>query len=39
VRALAFSIRLGTPWGNQIGEKRVMDEWTQEVRFREEASL
>jgi hypothetical protein len=24
-----FSIKLGTPWGNQIGEKRVMDEFTQ----------
>jgi len=25
----AFSIKLGTSWGNQIGEKRVMDEFTQ----------
>jgi hypothetical protein len=24
-----FSIKLGTSWGNQIGEKRVMDEFTQ----------
>jgi Domain of unknown function (DUF4136) len=24
-----FSIKLGTSWGNQIGEKRVMDEVTQ----------
>jgi hypothetical protein len=24
-----FSIKLGTPWGNQIGEKRVMNEFTQ----------
>jgi hypothetical protein len=24
-----FSIKLGTAWGNQIGEKRVMDEFTQ----------
>ena len=24
-----FSLKLGTPWGNQIGEKRVMDEFTQ----------
>jgi len=24
-----FSIKLGTPWGNPIGEKRVMDEFTQ----------
>jgi Domain of unknown function (DUF4136) len=24
-----FSIKLGTSWGNQIGEKRVMDELTQ----------
>jgi hypothetical protein len=24
-----FSIKLGTPWGNQIGEKRVMDAVTQ----------
>lgn len=24
-----FSIKLGTSWGNQIGEKRVMDEITQ----------
>jgi hypothetical protein len=24
-----FSIKLGTPWGNQIGEKRVMDEFTE----------
>jgi hypothetical protein len=26
-----FSIKLGTSWGNQIGEKRVMDEITQAV--------
>jgi len=24
-----FSIKLGTAWGNEIGEKRVMDEFTQ----------
>jgi hypothetical protein len=24
-----FSIKLGTSWGNQLGEKRVMDEFTQ----------
>jgi len=24
-----FSIKLGTTWGNQIGEKRVMEEFTQ----------
>ncbi len=24
-----FSMKLGTSWGNQIGEKRVMDEFTQ----------
>ena len=24
-----FSLKLGTPWGNQIGEKRVTDEITQ----------
>ncbi len=24
-----FSVKLGTSWGNQIGEKRVMDEFTQ----------
>jgi len=24
-----FSIKLGTSWGNQIGEKRVMDEFTE----------
>lgn len=24
-----FSMKLGTGWGNQIGEKRVMDEFTQ----------
>jgi hypothetical protein len=24
-----FNIKLGTSWGNQIGEKRVMDEFTQ----------
>jgi hypothetical protein len=24
-----FAIKLGTPWGNQIGEKRVMEEFTQ----------
>jgi hypothetical protein len=24
-----FSVKLGTSWGNQIGEKRVMDEFTE----------
>jgi hypothetical protein len=24
-----FNLKLGTSWGNQIGEKRVMDEFTQ----------
>ena len=24
-----FAIKLGTPWGNQISEKRVMDEFTE----------
>ncbi len=24
-----FSLKLGTAWGNQIGEKRVMDEFTE----------
>jgi hypothetical protein len=24
-----FSLKIGTSWGNQIGEKRVMDEFTQ----------